>query len=264
MRAFWNAQLAGIAQIAVPERSLVNAYKSGFITTQITRSGNDLDTGVNGYESEFSHDVVGILTNLFTQGSFADAHALLTEARNVVGAQGQYVDGLWTYSVPWAVYLLKTGDKAFVEQNFATGGTGAAEPSIEEAAHAIAADRTGPMGTMEATNDIDTQGYWTTDDFEALLGLAAYRSVASTLGDTAEASWAVDAVRQPSRLRPNAVLGSDDQSQPPRLPALFARAGQHRQPLQQPRRMPTGPHRSATGPGRARSSEPPSAVPASR
>ena len=33
-----------------------------------------LDTGVNGYESEFSHDVVGILANLFTQGYFADAH----------------------------------------------------------------------------------------------------------------------------------------------------------------------------------------------
>ena len=40
-----------------------------------------LDTGVNGYESEFSHDVVGILTNLFTQGYFAGAHALLLEAR---------------------------------------------------------------------------------------------------------------------------------------------------------------------------------------
>jgi hypothetical protein len=190
MRAFWNAQLAGIAQIRVPELSLVNAYKSGFITTQITRSGNDLDTGVNGYESEYSHDVVGILTNLFTQGSFTDAQALLTEARDVVGAQGQYVDGLWTLSVPWAVYLLKTGDKAFVQQNFATGGVDVAAPSIEDAAHAIATDRTGPMGTMEATNDIDTQGYWTTDDFEALLGLAAYRYIASTLGDAEEASWA--------------------------------------------------------------------------
>ena len=190
MRAFWNGQLAGIAQINVPERSLVDAYKSGFITTQITRSGNDLDTGVNGYQSEFSHDVVGILTNLFTQGSYGDAHALLTEARAVVGAPGQYLDGLWTYPVPWAVYLLKTGDKAFVQQNFAAGGTNASEPSLEEAAHAIATDRTGPMGTMEATDDIDTQGYWTEDDFEALLGLAAYRSIATTLGDSAEASWA--------------------------------------------------------------------------
>jgi hypothetical protein len=108
-----------------------------------------------------------------------------------VGAQGQYVDGLWTSTVPWAVYLMKTGDSAFVASNFATAGAdGAAQPSIEDAAHAIAADRTGPMGTMEATDDIDTQGYWTVDDYEALLGLAAYRYLAGALGQTAEATWA--------------------------------------------------------------------------
>ena len=192
MRAFWTRQLAAIAQIHVPDPTLVNAYKSGFITTQITRSGNNLDTGVNGYEMEFSHDVIGILTNLFTQGYFTGAHALLTEARSAIGPQGQYVDGLWSYPVPWAVYLMKTGDKAFVAQNFATEGPqgAATQPSIEDSAHAIAAARTGPMGTMEATNDIDTQGYWTTDDYEALLGLAAYRYLASALGNTTEAAWA--------------------------------------------------------------------------
>jgi hypothetical protein len=191
MAAFWKAQLSGIAQLSLPDRSLVDAYKNGFITTQLTRSGNALDTGVNGYESEFSHDVVGILTTLFTQGDDSGAHALLREARTVVGSQGQYVDGLWTYAVPWAVYLMKTGDTAFVASNFATEGPlGAAQPSIEDTAHAIAADRTGPQGTMEATDDIDTQGYWTTDDYEALLGLAAYHYIAATLGNTAEATWA--------------------------------------------------------------------------
>ncbi len=119
MRAFWDGQLATIAQIQVPDVALEDAYRSGFITTQIARSGNDLDTGVNGYESEFSHDVIGILTNLFTQGDFQGAHALLLEARNVVGSQAQYVDGVWTYSVPWAVYLEKTGDLGFVKANFA-------------------------------------------------------------------------------------------------------------------------------------------------
>ena len=181
MRQFWNQQLAGIARISVPDASLDDAYRSGFIYTQIARSGNALNTGVNGYESEFSHDVIGILNNLFTQGYFADAHALLLEAGNVEGSQAQYQDGVWTYAWPWAIYLMKTGDLSFVKEHFA---------SIKDTAHDIAADRTGPSGIMESTNDIDTVGYWTTDDFEALMGLAAYRYLARRVGDLAEVTWA--------------------------------------------------------------------------
>ena len=54
-----------------------------------------------------------------------------------------------------------------------------AQPSIEDTAHAIAADRTGPSGIMQSTYDIDFQGSWTIDNFEALLGLAAYRYLAA-------------------------------------------------------------------------------------
>ncbi len=47
--------------------------------------------------------------------------------------QGFYDDGVWTYSVPWAIYLMKTGDLAFVKDNFdSEGPLGAAQPSIEE------------------------------------------------------------------------------------------------------------------------------------
>jgi hypothetical protein len=191
MRRFWNQQLDTIARISVPDRSLADAYRSGFIYTQIARSGNALNTGVNGYEAEFNHDVVGILANLFTQGYFSDAHALLLEARNVVGTQTQYQDGVWTYAWPWAIYLLKTGDLNFVKKNFASeGATGKAQPSIKDTAHDIAASRTGPSGIMHKTFDIDTTGYWTTDDFEALMGLAAYRYLAQSVGDVAEADWA--------------------------------------------------------------------------
>jgi hypothetical protein len=191
MRAYWKRQLAQIAQISVPDKSLDDAYRSGFIDTQIARSGDDLNTGVNGYESEFSHDVVGILANLFTQGDFSDAHALLTEARHVVGSQGQYEDGTWTYAWPWAIYLMKTGDLNFVKANFDTEGpAGSSEPSIEDTAHAIAADRTGPGGIMGLTDDIDSNGYWTVDDFEALMGLAAYRYLAQRVGNGTEAQWA--------------------------------------------------------------------------
>jgi hypothetical protein len=191
MRAFWNRQLAQVAAVRVPDASLDDAYRSGFIYTEIARSGNDLNTGVNGYESEFSHDVIGILANLFTQGDFSDAHALLLEARHVVGSQGQYEDGTWTYAWPWAIYLIKTGDLSFVKANFATEGPGGAtQPSIEDTAHAIATDRTGPGGIMGLTDDIDSDGYWTVDDFEALMGLAAYRYLAQSIGDQNEVTWA--------------------------------------------------------------------------
>jgi hypothetical protein len=191
MQAFWNHQLAAIAAISVPDRSLEDAYRSGFIYTQIAQSGDQLHTGVNGYQAEFSHDVIGILSNLFTQGYFSDAPALLLEARNVMGSSGQYDDGIWTYSVPWAIYLMKTGNLALVRQNFSTDGpNGASQPSIEDTAHAIGASRTSPTGIMAATNDIDTVGYWTTDDFSALLGLAAYRYLAQQVGNTSETAWA--------------------------------------------------------------------------
>jgi hypothetical protein len=191
MRNFWNTQLDGIAEVSVPDASLSDAYKSGFIYTEIARSGNYLNTGVNGYESEFSHDVIGILANMLTQGYFTDAHALLLDARSVVGTQGQYDDGIWSYPWPWAIYLMKTGDLAFVRQNFKTEGPqGAKEPSIEDTVRDIAAARTGPGGIMEATDDIDSDGYWTVDDFEALMGLAAYRYLAERLGDTTQVQWA--------------------------------------------------------------------------
>jgi hypothetical protein len=190
MRASWDAQLRKIAQVNVPDGQLNDAYRSGLIYTLIARSGIHSNTGVNNYEAEYSHDVVGILANLFTQGDYDDAHALLIDARNVVGSP-EYVDGLWTYSWPWAVYLLKTGDLGFVKANFsASGPAGATQPSIEESAHQIAAHRTGPNGIIGVTNDIDSNGYWTVDDYEALMGLAAYRYLAQRVGDAGEAKWA--------------------------------------------------------------------------
>jgi len=192
MRAYWNAQLSNIAQIVrLPDQSLADAYRTGFIYTQIIRSGNELKTGASGYDKEFSHDVIGILANMFTQGYTAGAHGLLDRARYVIGSQTQYDDGVWTYPWIWAIYLEKTGDLSFVKANFARGGpAGKTEPSIEDTAHLIAADRTGPGGIMEETNDIDANGYWTIDNYEALTGLATYRWLAEQVGNTAQARWA--------------------------------------------------------------------------
>jgi hypothetical protein len=189
MAAFWNAQLSQIASLSLPDPTLVDAYKAGFIETQIIRDGNHLNTGENGYDAEFSHDVIGILTNLFTQGYFSDAHALLLRAGTVIGTETEYADGRWTYAWPWAIYLLKTGDLSFVRASFFSGQSPSA-PSIMSTAHAVAADRTGPGGIMEKTGDIDADGYWTIDNYEALMGLAAYRYLAEQVGDGSEVKWA--------------------------------------------------------------------------
>ncbi len=181
MLAFWNTRLTTIAEVDLPDEHLAHAYRAGYVYTQIARSGTHLNTGVNNYEAEFSHDVIGILVNLFTQGDFSDAHPLLLEADHAISSQGQYEDGFWTYAWPWAVYLMKTGDAAFVRAHFA---------SIEQATHKIATDRTGPGGIIGITNDIDSDGLWTVDGYEALTGLAAYRYLAKRIGNAAETAWA--------------------------------------------------------------------------
>ncbi len=119
--------------MCLPGAGLVDACETGFFYTQIIRSGDELKTGASGYDKEFSHDVIGILANLFTQGYTVNAHGLLLRARYVIGNQTQYDDGVWAYPWIWAICLLKTGDLSFVRANFSTEGpSGASEPCIKD------------------------------------------------------------------------------------------------------------------------------------
>ena len=189
---------------------MIDAYRSGYVYTQLTRSGDMLKTGVNGYDKEYSHDVIGILANMLNQGFTTDgtttAVDLLLQLRDAVGTQAQYDDGIWKYAWPWAIYLQKTGDAATVRANFATPGPQGAslQPSIKASAHKIAADRTGPGGIMHNTPDIDSDGYWVIDNYSALMGLAAYRWLAGELGYTAEYRWATNEY--------NSLLGAVNQT----------------------------------------------------
>jgi hypothetical protein len=56
----WNSRLDQITQLSLPDPLLVEAYKAGFVATEIDRSGFQLDTGTNNYHAEFEHDVIGI------------------------------------------------------------------------------------------------------------------------------------------------------------------------------------------------------------
>jgi hypothetical protein len=176
MTTYWDNKLAGIAQLSVPDPRLVNAFKAGYVYTQIVKDGNNLDVGENGYDQLFDHDLIGILVSLMEEGDLSNAQAYLQTLFS-----NQYPDAIYKHSWPWAVYLEKTGDTAYVSANFA---------SIQSWAHQIVTDATGPGGTMMKSNAIDTNGYWTVDDQSALLGLLAYKYIAQRLGNSSEASWA--------------------------------------------------------------------------
>ena len=123
---------------------------------------------------------------------------------------------------------------------------------------------TGPgrVGSWRMTDDIDANGYWTVDDYEALMGLAAYRYLAQRIGDPTEVQWADAAVRRPPG-------GHQSHSRchhrplPSPLPPLFHARTQYRQPVQEPRRRQLGGtvRVREMGLGRASSSAPPSTGP---
>jgi hypothetical protein len=184
MTSYWDGRLAQIAQVQVPDPQLANAYRAGYITTNLVKDGNRLNVGENGYDAIFNHDLVGMLVQLLEAGDLNKAKDYLPTliAKDDPGdITKMYPDGTWKYSWPWAVYLKKTGDAAFVRSNFAT---------IKQTAHAIESAATGPGGIMKATIAVDTNGYWTVDNQSALLGLLTYKYIATTLGEPAEASWA--------------------------------------------------------------------------
>ena len=178
MKEYWDSRLNRIVNITrLPDARLINAYKAGFIYTHIIRDGEDLHVGENGYDKVYDHDSVGILTTLFTLGDFTYAQPLLSSLQ----AQTEYEDARYKNSWVWALYLLKTGDSAFVQANFA---------AIQANTHKIEADLTGPDGILKMTNDIDANGYRTVDDASALFGLTTYAYLAERLGRDYEVDWA--------------------------------------------------------------------------
>jgi hypothetical protein len=177
MQTYWDTKLSEIADIHTPDRDLNNAYRAGFIYTHIVKDGGKTNVGENGYDRVWDHDAIGILGGLLSVGNMRGARQLL---RNLPTGF-EFADATYKYSWPWALYLLKTGDKAFVKRNL---------KKIKETAHEIGTSRTGPGGIMKPSFAIDQTGYWTVDNWSALFGLKSYEFIARELGDQAEADWA--------------------------------------------------------------------------
>lgn len=190
MKNYWNGRLGNIVNIEkIPAEysELINAYKAGYIYTMIISDGYELHVGENGYDRVFDHDVIGILATLLELGHtehFADyADTIL---QNI-----QYPDAAWKFSWPFALYLLKTEDYDTIIQywNDNNGNDG-----IKSNTHKIEKerviysesikDKNGDVARiMKKTDAIDSNGYWTVDNYSSLLGLTTYAYLCQKLYD---------------------------------------------------------------------------------
>jgi hypothetical protein len=164
----------------------------------IMQVGEAQFSAANNYAWILNHDVPGELQARFDTGNFRDAQNLLLTARisettnfNEVGANW-YWDGVWKTVGTWADYLRLTGDTAFVSQFFNDDASGSSPwgPSLHTIMRTEYPSQLASDGTLVSNFDNDSTGRWLFSNFSALEALAAYKYIATRIGQTAEAQWA--------------------------------------------------------------------------
>jgi hypothetical protein len=226
MSSFWNGRIATTAQPSLPNvtlpdtgglpspgTALVNAYKAGTAYNNIIQVGKAPFSAPNNYAWLLNHDIPGELVARFSSGDFTDAQNLLLIGRiseqpgfNSVGANW-YWDGVWKTPWAWAVYLMKTNDTAFVSQFFNDNQTQWG-PSLRTMMRTHFVAQLDTDGTMRSNFDNDSTGKWILSNYSALIGLAAYKYIATRIGQTAEAQWA-DGAFVSLRNSLNTVIGNN-------------------------------------------------------
>ncbi|SMD25271.1 hypothetical protein [Kibdelosporangium aridum] len=210
MAAFWNGRVNDTAQPALPNLTLPNtglahpgtalrnAYRAGTVYHLMMQVGKAPFSGANNYAWLLNHDIPGELVARFTTGDFSDAQNLLLTGRASerpgfpsVGANW-YWDGVWKTPWAWAVYLMKTNDTAFVSEFFNDNQTQFG-PSLRTMMRTHFVSQLDTDGTLKANFDNDSTGKWILSNYSALIGLAAYKYIATRIGQTAEAQWAQQA-----------------------------------------------------------------------
>ena len=212
MASYWQGRLSVTPRLSLPNVTLPhtgglrqpgdamnNAYRAAFVYTRIVEVGAAPFSGANNYDWLLNHDLPGILANRFLMGDFTDAQNLLLVGRisedpkfNEVGANW-YWDGPWRTPLAWADYLEATSDTAFVSKYFHDDATAPSPwgPSLYTLMHTdYLSQLNSATGYLKQSFDNDSSGTWLFDDETALAGLAAYRYIATRIGNTAEAQWA--------------------------------------------------------------------------
>ena len=207
MAAFWDGKVNATAApslpnvqlpntgLANPGTALRNAYRAGTVYNLLMQVGKAPFSAANNYDWLLNHDIPGELVARFSTGEFTDAQNLLLIGRiseqpgfNGVGANW-YWDGVWKTPWAWAVYLEKTNDTAFVSQFFNDNQTQWG-PSLRTMMRTHLVSQLDTDGTLKSNFDNDSTGKWILSNYSALIGLAAYKYIATRIGQTAEAQWA--------------------------------------------------------------------------
>jgi hypothetical protein len=207
MASFWNGRINATAQpslpnvqlpntgLANPGTALLNAYRAGTAYHLMMQVGKAPFSGANNYAWLLNHDVPGELVARFATGDFSDARNLLligrTSERSGFPSFGAnwYWDGVWKTPWAWATYLQKTNDTAFVSQFFNDTQTQFG-PSLRTMMRTNFPAQLDSDGTLRSNFDNDSTGKWILSNYSALIGLAAYKYIATRIGQTAEATWA--------------------------------------------------------------------------
>jgi hypothetical protein len=207
MAAFWNGRINATAQpvlpniqlpntgLANPGTALLNAYRSGTAYHLMMQVGKAPFSGANNYAWLLNHDVPGELYARLYTGDFSDARNLLLVGRTSEqpgfpsNGANWYWDGLWKTPWAWALYLAKTNDTAFVSQFFNDNQTQFG-PSLRTIIRTHLVAQLDSDGTLRQNFDNDSTGKWILSNYSALIGLAAYKYIATRIGQTAEATFA--------------------------------------------------------------------------
>lgn len=230
MAAYWNGRIGETASFSLPNLSLpntgslanpgtalVNAYKAGTVYSLMMQVGEAQFSAADNYAWLLNHDVPGELNARLETGDYHDAQNLLLTARisqnpnfDEHGANWYY-DGDWKTPSSWAYYLAKTNDTGFVSQYFHDDASGSSQwgPSLYTIMHSIYTGQLASDGVLSTSFDNDSSGRWLFDDYSALQGLAAYKYIATRIGNTGEAQWA-DSAYTSLLSHLNTVVGNNE------------------------------------------------------
>jgi len=210
MAAFWTNRINATAQPSLPNlqlpntgltnpgTALLNAYRAGTAYHLMMQVGKSPFSAANNYAWLLNHDIPGELAARFTTGDFSDARNLLLVGRTSeqpgfpTNGANWYWDGVWKTVWVWAIYLAKTNDTSFVSQFFDDTQTQFG-PSLRTIIRTHFVNQLDTDGTLKSNFDNDSTGKWSLSNYSALIGLAAYKYIATRLGQTAEATFAQSA-----------------------------------------------------------------------